>query len=63
MGGERDDVGIRDRVRIRAARDEPEMKEVASIMGEVLRKRDDQKVKDDARQRVRELVSRFPAYA
>src|SRR5207249_11839618 len=42
--------------------DEPEMKEVASIMGEVLRKRDDAKVKEDARQRVRELVSRFPAY-
>jgi glycine hydroxymethyltransferase len=42
--------------------DEPEMKEVASIMGEVLRHRDDEGVKDKARARVRDLVSRFPAY-
>src|SRR5437764_14842398 len=43
--------------------DEPEMKEVASIMGEVLRKREDEAVKEDARTRVRALVTRFPAYA
>jgi glycine hydroxymethyltransferase len=43
--------------------DEPEMKEVASIIGEVLRARDDEKVKEAARERVRELTSRFPAYA
>jgi len=42
--------------------DEPEMKEVASIIGEVLRNRGDGPVKDGARGRVRELVSRFPAY-
>jgi len=42
--------------------DEPEMKEVASILGEVLRKPDDEGVKDEARSRVRELVTRFPAY-
>ena len=43
--------------------DEPEMKEVASIVGEVLRHRDDEGVKDKARARVHDLVSRFPAYA
>jgi glycine hydroxymethyltransferase len=43
--------------------DEPEMKEVASIMGEVLRSRDDEGVKEGGRERVRELTSRFPAYA
>jgi glycine hydroxymethyltransferase len=43
--------------------DEPEMKEVAGIMGEVLRARDDEDVKERARGRVRELTSRFPAYA
>jgi glycine hydroxymethyltransferase len=43
--------------------DEPEMKEVASIIGEVLRHRDDEGVKDKARARVHDLVSRFPAYA
>jgi glycine hydroxymethyltransferase len=43
--------------------DEPEMKEVASIMGEVLRARDDDEVKERARERVRDLTSRFPAYA
>jgi glycine hydroxymethyltransferase len=42
--------------------DEPEMKEVASILGEVLRGRDDETVKERARGRVRELTSRFPAY-
>ena len=43
--------------------DEPEMKEVASIMGEVLRARDDDAVKERARERVVELTTRFPAYA
>ena len=43
--------------------DEPEMKEVASIIGDVLRHRDDQGIKDQARARVRELTSRCPVYA
>jgi glycine/serine hydroxymethyltransferase len=42
--------------------DEPEMKEVASIIGEVLRTRDDEAVKERARGRVADLVGRFPAY-
>jgi glycine hydroxymethyltransferase len=42
--------------------DEPEMKEVASIIGEVLRARDDEAVKERARGRVADLVGRFPAY-
>src|SRR5438874_6066684 len=43
--------------------DEPEMKEVAGVMGEVLRSPTDGAAKDRARERVRELTSRFPAYA
>jgi glycine hydroxymethyltransferase len=43
--------------------DEPEMKEVASIMGAVLRAPSDQAVKEEARERVRALTTRFPAYA
>src|SRR6266571_3619601 len=42
--------------------DEPEMKEVASIIGEVLRRPDDEAVRSRSRQRVRDLTSRFPAY-
>jgi glycine hydroxymethyltransferase len=42
--------------------DEPEMKEVASIIGEVLRAPADEAVKEGARARVGELVARFPAY-
>src|SRR5439155_6951870 len=42
--------------------DEPEMKEVAGIMGDVLRAPDDGSVKEAARRRVGELTSRFPAY-
>jgi glycine hydroxymethyltransferase len=42
--------------------DEPEMKEVAGIMGEALRNPDDDGVKARARGRVAELVGRFPAY-
>jgi glycine hydroxymethyltransferase len=43
--------------------DEPEMKEVASIMGDVLRAPGDEARKERARERVRELTSRFAAYA
>ena len=42
--------------------DEPEMKEVASIIGDVLRNLEDDGVKDKARARVHDLVTRFPAY-
>jgi glycine hydroxymethyltransferase len=42
--------------------DEPEMREAASIIGDVLAQPDDQDVKDRARQRVRDLMNRFPAY-
>src|SRR5438067_2837794 len=42
--------------------DEPEMKEVAGIMGDVLRSPRDDEVKEAARERVAELTSRFPAY-
>jgi glycine hydroxymethyltransferase len=42
--------------------DEPEMKEVASIIGEALRKRTDDRVKERCRARVAELMSRFPVY-
>ncbi len=42
--------------------DEPEMKEVASVVGEVLRSPKDDGVKAAVRARVRELTARFPAY-
>ncbi len=42
--------------------DEPEMKEVARIIGDVLRQPQDQAVKERARQAVGELMSRFPVY-
>jgi glycine hydroxymethyltransferase len=42
--------------------DEPEMKEVASIIGEALRNRTDEHAKDACRSRVAELMSRFPVY-
>jgi glycine hydroxymethyltransferase len=42
--------------------DEPEMKEVAGILGEVLRHPDDERVSSACRARVRDLVQRFPAY-
>jgi len=42
--------------------DEPEMKEVANIMGEVLRAQGDDGVKERAREQVRDLTARFPAY-
>ncbi len=42
--------------------DEPEMKEVAGIVGDVLRNPDDEVVKAACRSRVAELTSRFPVY-
>jgi glycine hydroxymethyltransferase len=42
--------------------DEPEMAEIASIIGEVLKAPDDGGVKDKGRQRVRDLMRRFPLY-
>ncbi len=42
--------------------DETEMREIASIIGEVLRSPEDDAVKETARARVGELTSRFPAY-
>ena len=42
--------------------DEPEMKEVASIVGDVLRADGNDEVKRSAAARVKELVERFPAY-
>jgi glycine hydroxymethyltransferase len=42
--------------------DEPEMKEVARVMGDVLRHPGDEAVKERARGSVRELTERFPAY-
>jgi glycine hydroxymethyltransferase len=43
--------------------DEAEMKEVASILGDVLRNPADEAAKERARGRVAELVKRFPLYA
>ena len=42
--------------------DEPEMKEIAGIIGDVLRRPGDESVKKSARQTVRDLMERFPAY-
>jgi glycine hydroxymethyltransferase len=42
--------------------DEAEMREVASIIGEVLRRPDDPSVKDGCRARVAALTERFPVY-
>jgi glycine hydroxymethyltransferase len=42
--------------------DEPEMKEVASIIGEALRNRTDSRVKEQCRARVGGLMNRFPVY-
>jgi glycine hydroxymethyltransferase len=42
--------------------DEPEMKEVGRIIGEVLRNPADEAVKARAREAVRDLMSRFPVY-
>ncbi len=50
-----------------AGMDEPEMKEVANIIGDALRhpgdEPEDEKVKASCRSRVAELVGRFPVYA
>jgi glycine hydroxymethyltransferase len=43
--------------------DEPEMKDVARIMGEVLRNPEDESVARRSRDAVRDLMSRFPPYA
>ena len=43
--------------------DEPEMREIGSIIGEVLRSPGDEGVKDKARGRVLDLMQRFPLYA
>ena len=42
--------------------DEPEMKEIAEVIGEVIRGSDDRDVKQRARERVAALTARFPAY-
>jgi glycine hydroxymethyltransferase len=42
--------------------DEPEMKEVAGILGDALRNPDDERVKAACRSRVAELTARFPVY-
>ena len=42
--------------------DEPEMVEIASIVGDVLKSPQDGGVKEKARQRVRDLMQRFPLY-
>jgi glycine hydroxymethyltransferase len=42
--------------------DEPEMREIASIMADVLQAPEDSGVKDKARGRVRDLMQRFPVY-
>jgi glycine hydroxymethyltransferase len=43
--------------------DEPEMREVASIIGDVLRAPDDEGAREKARGRVADLMQRFPLYA
>jgi glycine hydroxymethyltransferase len=45
-----------------AGMDEPEMKEVANIIGDVLRHPDDATLKETTRSRVRDLMARFPVY-
>jgi glycine hydroxymethyltransferase len=42
--------------------DEPEMREIAGIIGDVLRHPDDAGTKDKARDQVRDLMQRFPLY-
>jgi glycine hydroxymethyltransferase len=42
--------------------DEPEMPEIAGIMGEVLRSPESEGVKERARASIRDLMERFPAY-
>jgi glycine/serine hydroxymethyltransferase len=42
--------------------DEPEMKEIAGVIGSVIRSPGDESVKESAASRVAELAARFPAY-
>jgi glycine hydroxymethyltransferase len=42
--------------------DEPEMREIAGILGDVLKAPGDTGLKEKARQRVRDLMQRFPVY-
>jgi glycine hydroxymethyltransferase len=42
--------------------DEPEMREIASIMGDVMKNPEDAGIKEKAHQRVRDLMQRFPLY-
>jgi glycine hydroxymethyltransferase len=42
--------------------DEPEMKDVAEVVGDVIRAPEDEEVKRRARERVEALTARFPAY-
>jgi glycine hydroxymethyltransferase len=42
--------------------DEPEMREIASILGDALRAPGDEGAKQKGRQRVRDLMQRFPVY-
>jgi glycine/serine hydroxymethyltransferase len=42
--------------------DEPEMKEVAGVIGDVLRAPGDEEVAAACRARVAEVVARFPVY-
>ena len=42
--------------------DEPEMKEIAGVIGEVLRRPGDDSAKESARKTVGDLMERFPAY-
>jgi glycine hydroxymethyltransferase len=42
--------------------DEPEMKEIAGIIGDVLREPDEERTRAACRSRVAELMGRFPAY-
>ena len=42
--------------------DEPEMREIASILGEVMKHPEDSGVKEKARAQVRDLMQRFPLY-
>jgi glycine hydroxymethyltransferase len=42
--------------------DEPEMREIASILGDVMKNPDDEGIKEKAGARVRDLMQRFPLY-
>ena len=42
--------------------DEPEMKDISRVMGDVLRRPEDREARDVAERTVRDLMERFPAY-